>query len=141
MILRLAAGIMSLNLVSLMVVIWALLVPVELPEIYNEPFPVSPAIVAKGEVLTYTIEYNKTHMMQVDTHKNIICEDGNLVTMAPTHTAAPTGTHRVDIDVTIPEKTSLGVCHIEITNTYHVNALRDENRTMQTQDFTVIERL
>lgn len=141
MILRFAAGIMALNLISLMIVIGALLVPVELPEIYNEPFPVSPKVVQRGEVLTYVIEYNKTEMMQVDTHKNIICNDGNLVTMAPTHTAAPTGKHRVEVDVTIPEKTSLGVCHIEITNTYHVNALRDENRTMQTQEFTVIERI
>lgn len=136
---KLSAVLLLTNLAILGVLAYLLLWPVQLPIVYNEPFPVFPDVVRKGESIYYTMDVNKRESFVADVHKNIICNDGNLVTLAPVATNIPVGRRTITPEVTIPYKSSLGVCHIEIENTYYINPLRTETQAMRTQDFTIIQ--
>jgi len=135
----LTAVMMGLNFVILGIVFYMLFWPVKFPIIYNEPFPVSPSIVHKGETLTYTMELEKFKEYPVDVHQNILCADGNLVTLSSSKSNFSLGRHIVDINVIIPQKASYSTCYIELNATYHVNAIRNENKVMRTQDFQIVE--
>lgn len=128
---------MLLNLGLLVWVGYMLFWPVQLAEIYNEPFPVYPQVVERGDTLMYEIEFNKTKQYRVAANKNIICEDGNLVTLAPTESDAPLGKHKAVGSIVIPEKASSGDCYLQFDNTYYVNALRSVHREMRTQSFII----
>ena len=129
----------ALNLVALAIVGYSLFAPVELDIIYNEPFPVSPTVVQRGEYLSWEVEYSKTNDHPATIHRNIICGD-NLITLTSSETNAPrTERKTVTGGTIVPEKTSLGVCYVELIATYHINSFREIVRSMRTQDFTVIE--
>lgn len=136
---KLTIALLITNVLILVVVGVLLFAPVRLPIIYNEPFPVSPREVRRGETLYYTMEVDKREQYAVDVHKNIVCDDGNLVTLAPTKTNIPLGRRTITPEVIIPMKASLSTCHIEIENTYHINPLRNETLEMRTQDFIIIK--
>jgi hypothetical protein len=131
-------GLLILNVITLVIAGVLLFWPAQLPIIYNEPFPVYPEVVHKGETLTFTMEVNKRKQYTVDVHKNIVCEDGNLVTLAPAHTNIPLGRQTVRPEVVIPTKASYSTCYIEITSVYEVNPLRSETQVMRTQSFKII---
>lgn len=115
-----------------------LFLPAQLPIIYNEPFPVYPTEVKKGETITYTMDVDKRKQYTVDVHKNIVCEDGNLVTLAPTKTNIPLGRQKITPEVIIPSKASYSTCFIEIVSVYEVNPLRSETQVMRTQNFKIV---
>lgn len=140
MINKITAAIMFLNVAALLVIGYLMFAPVQLAEIYNEPFPVIPQEVKRGETVSFVVEFNKTKQYRVTSHRSIICADGNLVTLSQTSsTNAPLGKHTATIELVIPDKVSIGSCYIQLENTYHINPMRDEHRDMRTQDFTVIE--
>jgi len=117
-----------------------LFAPVELDIIYNEPFPVYPSEVKRGEEITWIVEFSKTNSHPATINRTIVCADGNLVTLSASETNVPMTERMIAVGgVTIPEKTSLGVCYTELVATYHINPLRNIEKTMRTQNFTVIE--
>lgn len=126
------------NVAILVVAAFLLFAPAQLPIVYNEPFPVYPQVVKKGEVLTYTMDVNKRKRYTVDIHKNIVCEDGNLVTLASTKTNVPLGRQVIKPEVIIPQKASFSTCYIEINSVYEVNPLRIETQSMRTQSFRIV---
>ena len=132
---------MFLNIFVLVGLYYLMFWPVPLAEIYNEPFPVTPQEVKRGETLYFTIDFEKRSHYTVTSHRAIICKDGNLVTLAnhTSNTHAPLGRHQATIGINLPDKVSNGECYIQLENTYDINPLREEHRTMRTQDFTVIE--
>lgn len=138
MIQKLTVAMLIANIIVLAIAAFLLFWPAQLPTIYNEPFPVYPPEVKKGETLTYTMEVNKRKQYSVDIHKNIVCEDGNLVTLAPVKTNIPLGRQTVRPEVIIPAKASFSTCYIEITSVYEVNPLRNETQIMRTQNFKII---
>lgn len=135
---RATVGLLILNAIVIAVAGFLLFFPAQLPIIYNEPFPVYPTEVKKGETITYTMEVNKRKQYTVDVHKNIVCEDGNLVTLATNQTNIPLGKQTIRPEVIIPAKASFATCYIEIVSVYEVNPLRSESQTMRTQTFKII---
>lgn len=113
--------------------------PAHLPIIYNEPFPVRPEVVYKGDTLFYTMELRKDSQYNADWNRNIICEDGNLVTLSPQHTDMPIGKQTVTGSIVIPQKASFSVCYLQLEVSYQVNPLRREHQTMRTQSFTIVK--
>lgn len=98
--------------------------------------------VVRGEDLHFEVKYNK--YLPVNGHgvSTIHCDDGNLVTVLPPRSAGalfPLGEHTIDFDMRVPEKTSLGICHLESTILYEVNPIRDIPITIFTENFEVIE--
>jgi hypothetical protein len=135
---RATVGLLILNVITLVIAGVLLFWPAQLPIVYNEPFPVHPTEVKKGETLTYTMEVNKRKQYTVDIHKNIVCQDGNLVTLASAHTNIPLGRQTIKPEVIIPQKASFSTCYIEMTSVYQVNPLRSETQVMRTQSFKII---
>lgn len=131
-------SLLFVNMVVIVIAAYMLFWPTQLPIIYNEPFPVTPNVVKKGGTISYTMEVNKRKAYGVNVSKNIICNDGNLVTLASVVTNIPLGRSKVTPEVVIPQKTSLGTCHIVTTSEYRINPLRTETQHMSTQDFIVI---
>lgn len=134
-----AEGMMLLNLAMLIGVAYMMFWPFPLTEVLNEPFPVEPYEIQRGDTITVFVEFEKYRDYPVELNKNIICNDGNLVTLAPSTSQAPTGHHDISIEITIPQKVSDGTCHFEFRNTYHINPLRQETLIRESQDFVVIE--
>ena len=127
---------------AMALIVWfsyLLLEPFDEP-LVTEPFPVlnENKEVQRGGVLYYQIEFTKYQDVPVTSHKNIICADGNLVTLATTNTDAPVGVHKVVGEITIPEKTSLGECYVQFKTTYHINQFKEEQRERTTEVFNVI---
>ena len=135
---KLSIALLAVNILVLGIAAYLLFFPVQFPIIYNEPFPVSPTEVRKGETITYEMHVDKRKQYTVEVHKNILCEDGNLVTLAPTKTNIPLGEQHVYPEVTIPTKASYTTCYIEIVSDYQVNPLRSETQVMRTQSFKII---
>jgi hypothetical protein len=135
---RATVGLLVLNVITLVIAGVLLFWPASLPIVYNEPLPVYPEVVHKGDTLTFVMEVNKRKQYTVDVHKNIVCEDGNLVTLADARTNIPLGRQTVKPEVIIPQKASYSTCFIEITSVYEVNPLRSETQVMRTQNFKII---
>jgi hypothetical protein len=130
---------MATNIAILGVVGYMLFWPAPLPIIYNEPFPLDKYEVERGGQISYLIHLNKRADYNAHLNRNIICDDGNLVTLAPQHSRISKGEHEVWVTVTVPEKTSLGTCHLEMNNSYEINPIRTEYMTLISQDFEVIK--
>jgi len=129
---------MSVNLFAVCWLFYQMFYQPQLDIIHNEPFPVRPASVERGGVIQWEIEYTKTNDFPATIHRNIICEDGNLVTLASSVTNAPKGNHLKAINqLEVPLKTSLGVCYMELTADYEINNLRTVSRTYISQPFIV----
>lgn len=128
-----------INIVIFLYIAYLLFWPAPLPIIYNEPFPLDKTEVARGEEISYLIHLNKRSDYTAELNRNIICEDGNLVTLAPSNSNVPQGEHKIWITLTIPNKTSLGVCHFELNNTYHINPLREIQVSFKSKDFFVVQ--
>lgn len=117
---------------------WLLFEPFQEPDVV-QPFKVlnENKEVQRGGILYYEIEFRKYQEVPVSSTQNIICKDNNLVTLAPTHTNAPLGSHKTVAEIVIPNKTSLGECYVAFENIYHVNKLKDVTRQRETEWFTV----
>lgn len=113
---------------------------------FHEPVVVQPfqilnenKEVHRGEVLQYEAELEKFQDVIVTSYKNIVCKDGNLVTLANfSDTRVPVGRHKVTGEQVIPHKTSLGECKLTIDVTYHVSRLKDVHRHRETDWFFVL---
>jgi hypothetical protein len=131
---------LTLAFVVFFYVAWLLLAPVQLDEVHNEPFPVHPTELHKGDTIFWEIEYSKNNPYKAFINRNIICGD-NLVTLAPEETDAPWGYRIVAKgEVVLPEKVSIGTCYIELKATYEINKLRDIQKTFRTQEFIIKDK-
>lgn len=131
--------VMTMNASVLCVFGYMLFAPIQLTETLNEPFAVTPHEVKHGETINFTVEMEKYRDYKVEINKNIICADGNLVTLAPSTSHAPTGKHTIPMTLVVPDKASLGECYVEFVNTYFINPFRTEQRVRVTEPFIVIE--
>lgn len=95
--------------------------------------------VQRGGDLILEIDYVKYGNYTVDSSKNIICDDGNLVTMANNTTNLPAGQQKFVVAFTIPQKISLANCYLQYTNVYKVNPLRNITKVWATETFRVVE--
>jgi len=136
---HLTAVFMAINFATISVVGYMLFYPAPLPVVYNEPFPLDKEHVARGEEISYLVHLNKLADYNAKLNRNIICDDGNLVTLAPQESRVGVGEHKIWVSVTVPMKTSLGTCHLEMNNAYEINPLRTEYVDMRSQDFVVTE--
>lgn len=132
-------SLMIINIVAIAIVGWLLFHPVQLPIVYNQPFPTDKQEVKVGEEISYLIEINKTENRQVTINRNIICDDGSLVSMVPITSDIPLGKQNVWFSFIVPLKTSFGKCYLEMKNIYRINPVREEKLTFRTQEFTVIK--
>ena len=139
MLAKVTGAMMVMNVVILCIVAFMMLYPAPLPIIYNEPFPLDKTEVKRGEQISYLVHLNKRANYDAVLNRNIVCDDGNLVTLAPGSSHVGQGEQRIWVTITVPMKTSLGTCHLRLNNTYHINPLRDEHLELRTQDFNVIE--
>lgn len=132
--------VMSVNLLAAIYLFYMLAFPVQLDVIHNEPFPVYPTEIKKGEEIFWEVEYSKTNNFPATINRNIICEDGNLITLASDEVNAPQAVRKIAKgSAFIPNKTSLGKCYVELAATYHINPLRNETKSYKTTTFNVIE--
>lgn len=140
MINKLTTIIMAINITILLAVGYLMFWPAQLSIVYNEPFPVYPQVVKRGDPLSYTVEMTKRATYDVHSSQSIICADGNLVTLADKNlrSSLPEGDHTVTDKIIIPEKVSDGRCYLQLQATYEINPLRDEHRIMKTEEFIVI---
>ena len=132
--------IMIINTLIVAYVIFLVFAPVQTPIYHNAPFPTDKQVVQRGEQISYFVEMTKRAEYEATLNRNIVCNDGNLVTMAPGSSALPIGNHAVWVTVTVPEKTSIGTCHLEMYNVFTVNPLRTETMEVRTQDFKVVDK-
>ena len=95
--------------------------------------------VKRGEEISYLIHLDKRANYSAKLNRNIICNDGNLVTLAPQDSHIPIGESKVWVTITVPMKTSIATCHLEMANTYFINPIRTETMELRTQDFIVTE--
>jgi hypothetical protein len=103
-----------------------------------QPYKIVSKVVKRGGVLTYEVEYKKYTNSPAIVYRNIICEDGNLVTLAPIESNVPKGDHKlVRSDVMVPMKTSLGECRLDVTLDYHVNMFRHKIYNFESESFEV----
>lgn len=98
--------------------------------------------VIRGDKLYLLVNYDKHLQYNGHGTSYIICDDGNLVTVVPPRSVGvmfPLGEHTFEFDMTVPDKTSLGVCHFESIIEYEVNPIRNIPIEIYTEDFEVIE--
>jgi hypothetical protein len=96
--------------------------------------------VVRGEKLVYEVEYTKHTDTPAVIYRNVVCDDGNLVTLSPVDSNVPRGEHKiVRSDVVIPGKTSLGMCKLSIVLDYEWSHIRDIRYNFETESFKVIK--
>lgn len=141
MINQVTSVIMFFNVVFLLVMGYMMFWPIQLSDILNEPFPVTPAEVQRGDTISFDIHFIKHEHYEVHSTRSIICDDGNLVTLAnPVEsTNVPLGEHIGSLELIIPKKVSNGNCHVELTNEYCANPLNCVERVLKSESFFVYE--
>ena len=98
--------------------------------------------VVRGELLHFRVEYEKYIPVNGNGATTLHCADGKLVTVLPPRGAGalfPLGEHSIDFDMIVPEKTSLGICHLESMIFYEVNPIREVPVHIYTENFEVIQ--
>lgn len=121
-------------------VFYLLIYPIKTIEVLNEPMPVIPQQVKRGEDFSVEVHYIKYVEADIHTDRSIECEDGNLVTLTPINRNFPLGENTIIINhTTIPEKTSLGMCKLVYVVHYKLNPLRTVVNKFETDWFEVIK--
>ena len=105
----------------------------------THPIKVLDPNVERGGTVRLQLEFEKFGNYAVTPVKYIICDDGNLVTVASPNkkTNLPAGRHTLILTFPVPEKTSTGRCHYELNNVYHINPLRNETLLFISEAFRV----
>ena len=131
---------MTFNFFAVVWLFYMLAFPVRLDVIHNEPFPVYPKELKRGEQINWEVEFTKTNDFPATINRTIVCQDGGVFLLAPEETNAPQGDRSVAKGgVVLPQNVSSGKCHVEFGATYHINPIRDIQRSYKTQTFNVIE--
>ena len=144
-----STGTRILNTVSLVVVgcaflmigafLFLLLYPFETTDVYS--FRVLGAPLHRGDVVTTEIHFTKHNEYDITATRDITCDDGNLVTLTPLVANLPKGEHMLVVDAlpALPDKTSIGMCQLNIHISYHINHMREVHSTFSTEPFQVVE--
>lgn len=139
MMLNLLKYFLFINLGLVFWIFYLMAFPVTVDVIHNEPFTVYPEVVKRGEMISWEVEFTKTNPYPATLNRSIVCDDDTLIPLTSQITNFPQGDRQIAKgDVIIPEKTSAGVCHIELQATYHINPVRNIEKGYTTKDFLVI---
>ena len=129
------ASALSLMLVTLF---W-LIYPYRIIDV-ESPLPTSSNVVNREQVLVSTMTYTKyTDLRPTNVTKSIICEDGNLVTLAAGNgNGLPQGTRTLEVETVVPAKTSKSICAVHWRVEFKPNPIRVITVWFQTEPFVVI---
>lgn len=127
--------ILVMNVAAVGYVLYLTFGPAHLPVVYG--VQTEKTEYARGDELTYTVDFKKFVERPVTTTRNIICEDGNLVTLAPVIDNAPLGNNRAVQSITLPMKTPISKCYLDFKATYPINFLRTETLSFISNTFNV----
>lgn len=96
--------------------------------------------IAIGEPIIMKIEVDKPYNYDSETRKYIECDDGNLITLAPSINPLPQGQYTITSDSnSLPPKALVGsTCTFTFEVHYTVNPLREIHKTWTTEEFKVI---
>lgn len=105
-----------------------------------QPYEVKNAnkTVTRETDLILEANYFKYMNVRTQSDRMIICDDGNLVTLSPSFSNLPMGQQTLNFKVTIPAKTSLGLCKYRQVVQYFVNPLQTQNVIFESEKFLVI---
>lgn len=94
-----------------------------------------------GDPIKVKLEVNKPNGLAPESQRFIVCEDGNLVTIAKSSMTLPRGSYIIISDkADLPPKVAIGAtCKLQITNTYRLNPIRNETDTWLSENFKVIQ--
>jgi hypothetical protein len=137
-----AIAILVLAMSFMGLLLFWLLAPYEVSEVQvpikilneNKEIPVNDNIIMELEV-------NKPNDRPVATaSRSIVCDDGNLITLAPSVNNLPVGEYTIVNDTfVLPPKTRPGAkCSFVFVNTYKVNPIREITKTWTSEEFLVL---
>jgi hypothetical protein len=113
--------------------------PFKTLEVYDPVKVVGSKVVKRGDQMVFEISYEKYVDVDVDRTRYVLCNDGNLVTIAPDSVILPSGSHMFKINhFVIPAKISNSTCHMVWNSVYHVNPIRTIVVSFKSEDFTVV---
>lgn len=129
------------NLFLIGLVIFWLLYPYRLPYI-EQPIQINnpDKKVAINQTINMTLRVSKPVDIVAISQPNIICNDGNLVTLSNNSRTLPKGEYIIEVNSYIlPSKVSVGVvCKFNFVNTYTLNPIRSQTVVWSSEQFTVI---
>ncbi|OPZ94158.1 MAG: hypothetical protein BWY74_00776 [Firmicutes bacterium ADurb.Bin419] len=135
---RLTVG---LGIILMLWVAYLLFWPVKTLVVYNAPLPIVGSTTLKGgEMVTYHYDYCKYYNTPLSIEKDFV--DGIIFKTDPIYYATlEKGCHKQDVSVKIPETLPTGIYKIRINLQVRVNQLRIDNVVIETQEFSVINKV
>lgn len=124
--------------INILAVGWVLLLtfgPAHIPVVHDVQTERTSYV--RGDELMYTVHFTKFVERPVTTTRNILCDDGNLITLAPLVDNAPLGENKSIQSVTLPMKASVSTCRLDFKATYNINFLRTETLSFTSNDFVI----
>jgi hypothetical protein len=128
--------ILAINLGAVVYFLYLTLGPARIPVVHSTETEKTEYM--RGEELSYAIHFTKYVPRQVTVTRNIVCNDGNLVTLAPVVDNAPLGENRSVQSFILPMKTSVATCHLDFRATYDINFMRTETLSFISNEFVVV---
>lgn len=103
-----------------------------------QPYRILTPVVAPGQPVIYEANFCKYTQAPALVTRGLYSENGAFISLPTIATNLPSGCHVVQSATTVVPSTAMpGRYTIELTLTYHVNALRDITVKVQTATFTV----
>ena len=103
-----------------------------------QPYRILTPVVAAGQPVVYEANFCKYTAAPALVTRGLYGENGAFISLPTVATNLPSGCHVVQSATTVVPSTAMpGRYTIELTLTYHVNALRDITVKVQTATFTV----
>ncbi len=103
-----------------------------------QPYRILTPVVAPGQPVIYEANFCKFTNAPALVTRGLYGENGSFVSLPTVATNLPSGCHLVQSATTVvPNTTPAGKYSVELTLTYHINALRDITVKVKTDTFTV----
>lgn len=103
-----------------------------------QPYRILTPVVAPGQPVIYEANFCKYTDAPALVTRGLYGENGSFVSLPTVATNLPSGCHLVQSATTVvPTTTPAGQYSVELTLTYHINALRDITIKVKTDTFTV----
>jgi len=112
--------------------------PFRVLETRVQPYRILTPVVQAGQPVVYEADFCKYTDAPALVTRGLYGENGSFISLPTVATNLPTGCHVVQSATTVvPITTTPGQYSVELTLTYHVNALRDITIKVKTATFTV----
>jgi hypothetical protein len=103
-----------------------------------QPYRVLTPVVHIGEAVIYEANYCKYTDATATVTRNMVSDTGVVISLPTTSTNLPPGCHITQSATTvIPAATPPGRYKLQVSVAYHINALRDITKNVETDYFTV----